>query len=262
MKRSHYTFGDNSLAARRLNLLASTFDPSSERLLSQVPLAGIQTALDAGCGPGHTTRLLSAVSAAPHTLGFDQSPAFIDLARANYGADTALEFQCCSVLDAPLPLPTAQLVFSRFLLTHLSEPRRALLNLLDRLAPGGHVVLEEVERLDGDTPLLRRYYELVTALQASHGQSTTIGTELEAHIESLGASVAIASSVCNRLILTGTQMPELHLMNIATWRQDPNMESIASKEELEQIERGLKALVAAGSARVQCSLRQIVLVKR
>jgi trans-aconitate 2-methyltransferase len=261
MIRSHYTFGDNSLAARRLNLLASTFDPSSRLLLNQLRLGVVHTALDVGCGPGHTTRLVSQMTGARRTVGFDQSRVFLELARENYGSDPSLEFQCCSVLDSPLPLPSAQLVFSRFLLTHLAEPVRALRNLVECIEVGGHLVLEEIERLDSPLPLLRRYYELVAALQSNHGQSTTIGAQLDDHVASLKTGIETLSSECTPLQLMGTQMPQLHLMNIATWKQDPKVEAIASAEELDRIERELSALIAAGSAPVECTLRQIVLVK-
>lgn len=261
MNRSHYTFGDNSLAARRLNLLASTFDPSSALLLESITHGEVRTALDVGCGPGHTTRLVADVSSAQLTIGFDQSQSFIELARASYGNDASLEFRVCNVLEGPLPLPNVELVYCRFLLTHLAEPRRALANLIALLAPGARLVLEEVERLSGDTSLLRRYYELVTALQASHGQSTTIGASLHEHLEAQGGTVTVTSSRCNRLLLTGTQMPELHLMNIATWKQDPKIAAIASQDELDSIQHGLEQLVASGSANVECALRQIVLTK-
>lgn len=261
MSRSHYTFGDNSLAARRLTLLADTFERSSRAFLERIPLAPIQIALDVGCGPGHTTRLLADVCRANHVVGFDQSPAFVELANAHYATDERLAFRCCNVLDATLALPKAQLAFCRFLLTHLAEPVRAMENVLERLEPGGHLVVEEIERLEGQTPLLRRYYELVSALQANHGQSTTIGTQLEGHVKRLNAAVTITSSECQRLVLTGTEMPELHLMNIATWRRDPKIGTVATNEELDAIERGLAELVASGRAHVECSLRQVVLLK-
>lgn len=262
MNRSHYTFGDNSLAARRLNLLAQTFAPSSRAFLERLPLGPIHTALDVGAGPGHTTRLLADVSQAQRVVGFDQSPSYVELANTRYGADERLVFQCCNVLEAPLPLPKAQLAYSRFLLTHLSEPARAMENVLECLEPGGHLVVEEIERLEGQTPLLRRYYELVSALQANHGQSTTIGAQLEDHIEHLTVAVTLTSSECRKLVLTGTEMPQLHLMNIATWKLDPKIGAVATSEELDAIERGLEELVASGSAHVECSLRQIVLCKR
>jgi hypothetical protein len=51
-------------------------------------------------------------------------------------------------------------------------------------------------------------------------------------------------------------------MNIATWKQDPKMAAITTADELNAVEQGLAQLVASGSAHVECTLRQIVLVKR
>jgi hypothetical protein len=59
-----YAFGDSTPAARRLALLAEVFEPTSRAFLDHVGtrLAGPPgLAVDLGCGPGHTTRLLSSV---------------------------------------------------------------------------------------------------------------------------------------------------------------------------------------------------------
>jgi hypothetical protein len=57
-----YTFGDTSLAARRLALLADVFEPPSRAFLAEFTrVAGDQLdlAVDLGCGPGHSTRLVA-----------------------------------------------------------------------------------------------------------------------------------------------------------------------------------------------------------
>jgi hypothetical protein len=80
-----YVFGDSALAARRLGLLAEVFEPTSRAFLADAgaQLAGpgpLELAVDLGCGPGHTTRLLVSVLGARRTLGLDQPAFFVALA--------------------------------------------------------------------------------------------------------------------------------------------------------------------------------------
>ena len=68
---NQYAFGDGPAAARRLDLLAELFEPASRTFLERVAgLAGGDgpagpagrppgVAVDVGCGPGHTTRLVA-----------------------------------------------------------------------------------------------------------------------------------------------------------------------------------------------------------
>src|SRR5260221_11846563 len=81
-----YTFGDNDLAAERLRILARAFEPTSRAFLTHVRASAYGSdgaaahAVDLGCGPGYTTRLVREVVAAALTTGVDRSPRF--LARA------------------------------------------------------------------------------------------------------------------------------------------------------------------------------------
>ena len=84
-KSEHYTFGDTDLAAERLRLLARMYEPSSGALLESVAAAEpCRLALDLGCGPGHTTRLVAERTRALQVIGIDQSERAIS--RALQGA--------------------------------------------------------------------------------------------------------------------------------------------------------------------------------
>jgi hypothetical protein len=54
----HYSFGDTQIARQRLDLLSSVFDLSSRAFLHAKVLKRPHLALDIGCGPGNTTRLI------------------------------------------------------------------------------------------------------------------------------------------------------------------------------------------------------------
>jgi|SRR5215210_2313392 len=56
---SIYSFGETELAAERLRLVSEVFDPTSEAFLFESVRTRPRLALELGCGPGFTTRLLS-----------------------------------------------------------------------------------------------------------------------------------------------------------------------------------------------------------
>src|SRR5690349_10342382 len=79
--RTEYTFGHSSAAAERLRLLAKVYEPEIRPFLHDWCLEKPSLAVDLGCGPGFTTRMLADESGAMHTVGLDMSTSFIDLAR-------------------------------------------------------------------------------------------------------------------------------------------------------------------------------------
>jgi len=80
--QSRYTFGDTPPAARRLDLLAALFEPPTASFLRRDALQQPGLAIDLGCGPGHTTRLVALTTGAVRTVGLDTSEAFLEAARA------------------------------------------------------------------------------------------------------------------------------------------------------------------------------------
>ena len=89
-ERPQYTFGDTPLAATRLQLVAQVFEPASRAFLTEAVASPPDTALDLGCGPGASTRLVAEVTRARHTTGLDVSDAFLEIAAVD--APAGIEF--------------------------------------------------------------------------------------------------------------------------------------------------------------------------
>jgi len=251
-----YTFGDNDTAARRLGLLADVYRPSSEDFLRRWAGAP-RLAVDLGCGPGHTTRLVHNVTGAAETFGLDASEAYVAVAPGE-GSD-GLKFVRHDVTQRPLPAPPADLLYCRFLLTHLTDPVSALRVWRAAAADGGRLLVEELEWLRSPSPVLSRYYELVEATQARHGQKMFIGAELPAAAREAGWQVTLSEATPLRP--DAAQMARLHMMNLATLRGDSFLAANFSAAELDQIAEGLAA-VARGDevATVDYGMRRIVAV--
>ena len=72
-----YLFQDTDRAARRLQVLADVFAPSSRAFMQDIVSVVPQLAVDLGCGPGYTTRLLVDTTRCVRAIGLDNSEHFL-----------------------------------------------------------------------------------------------------------------------------------------------------------------------------------------
>jgi trans-aconitate methyltransferase len=195
--QEHYTFGDSDLAAARLRLLARVFEPSSAQLLDSLGRTDGPSAIDLGCGPGHTTSLLAERTNARHVIGLDQSPRLLAAAAREY-TSARLSFRECDVTAPPLPAPPAALLYARFLLTHLRDPARVLGAWASAVLPGALLVLEETASMTAEHPAFSRYYGLVERMQEHYGQRMYLGRDLANLAPPTATSSRTRSSVSPR----------------------------------------------------------------
>lgn len=226
-----YTFGTTPTAARRLALLAAVYEADSRALLARWAPRPTEHAIDLGCGPGYTARLVHEATGAHRTTGVERSTEFIALAREEVPdgitiveADVAAEY---------LPVDRADVVHARFLLTHLSAPARAVRSWARLLRPGGVLIMFEVARLVSREPALGRYYELVAELQEHHGQALDIGLRLGEIAATSGLTVV------HHEVRTwnppGAAMAGLHALNLGTWRSDGYAATAFDPDELDAL---------------------------
>lgn len=251
--KSHYSFGDSRLAALRLEHLAAAFAPSSRRFLQSAKPGRVDLALDLGGGIGATTALLRDVTKAPRVVCYERSQNFLAIARRRY---PELTFRVIDVLSPAYPDREADLIYCRFLLTHIHRPADVLNTSVQHLRPGGRLVLEETAALFSPVPALSRYYDLLEQLQAHHGQETLIGQRLEALAR--GVAGARATSVLQEIPLPAAVMARLHAMNLGTWKADPFMLETHGLRALEDLERELQAIAETSHSPVgRCLMAQV-----
>lgn len=237
--KSHYSFGDNRLAALRLEHLAAAFAPSSRRFLEGAKPGRVELALDLGSGIGATTALVRDVTNAPRVAGYERSQNFLAIARRQY---PELMFRDIDVLSPAYPDREADLIYCRFLLTHIHRPGDVLNTCVQHLRSGGRLLLEETAAWFSPVPAISRYYRLVEQLQARHGQVTLIGKRLEALAR--GVAGARATSVLREIPVPAAVMARLHAMNLGTWKADPFMLETHGLRALEELEGELTAIAA------------------
>jgi len=255
----HYTFGDSATASWRLALLAALFETSSARLLRMLSYRRPRQAVDLGCGPGWSTRLVHALLAPAQTLGLEISADHV--ARARAAAPPGVEYRVHEVNSVPFPGAAPDFLYSRFLLTHLRAPAQTLTAWGEAAAAGALLVLEETAEIACPHPAFGRYYELVDELQASYGQSLRVGATLAVPP---GSAWATELDLCAPLALPAPRMARLHALNIASWRHDPYARASFDGGELDRLAAQLEAIAAGADAAppVRLVMRQLVLARR
>jgi trans-aconitate 2-methyltransferase len=256
MTREKYTFGDNGQASARLRGLAELYEPETRELLELGDVRAPALALDLGCGPGWSTRLIKDVLNPRRTVGLDASERYVAEARQNHGSD--LEFKVHDVTRAPFPVPAPNVMFCRFLLTHLRSLGQVLRTWASVAEADALLFVHETESLETENPKLRRYYDLVAQLQQHYGQTLLVGTVLEASFENSGWHL-VQNKRCV-LEKQASDMASLHLSNLRTWRHDEYAARSFDADEMDSLEASLERIAcgAEDGGIVVNSARQIV----
>jgi len=129
-----------------------------ERQLVFAGLAAGMRALDVGCGTGAVTRVIARVIAAdeaskaaswPTAVGVDRSESRVRQARelAKRGVNRSLspQFVHADATRLPFDDSTFDFAWSRFLFEYLSDPRRALTEMVRVVKPGGVVAVADLD---------------------------------------------------------------------------------------------------------------------
>ena len=251
---SDYSFGDSRRAADRLARVARNFEPVSRAFLARAAPRGCARALDLGCGPGHTTRLLRELCEPRELVGLDASEAYVRLAAAECGPGAA--FAVHDVTQVPFPGGPADLIHARLLLSHLPEPERALARWHGELSPDGRLLLDEVEWIRSEDPAFVRYLELVRHMLAARGQQLEIGPRLDAATRSLPR----AHAELHELTLPAARAAEMFAPNLAEFRHQPAIREQATESDLDALAAALGARERGeGGLPVTWCMRQLVI---
>ena len=242
-----YTFGDSDLALRRMAIAAGVFEPTSRALLASAVTPGVGTALDLGCGAGHSTRLVAEVARPGETVGIDGSERVVAAAR-QATPDPAVRYEHADVTAVPLPDARRPGVRP----PPAGPPARPAGRgraVADPGASGGVLVLDEVEVIDPPPGVLRDYEDLVVGGRGHPGRGDVRGPLL-APLGGRCVDVDVDTSVAARMFG----------MNLVTWRDTALSHGISDGPHLHRVAAGLAALVDAGPgvSTVRWVLRQVV----
>ena len=89
----------------------------------------------------------------------------------------------------PLPTGPAGLIYARLLLAHLADPRTAVNAWATQLAPGGALLLDDLEEIDTDDRVFRAYLdEVALAVVRREGGALLVGPTLHAMADPAGTA--------------------------------------------------------------------------
>lgn len=179
-----YVIRGGTEGRERLRVLARTLHPTTTWLLDRLGLGPGMGCLDVGCGGGDVTvELARRVGPTGRALGIDIDETTLEVARreAHELGIENVEFAAVDV-RAPAALPEFDLVYARFLLTHLKDPEGVIGLLRDRVRSGGILAVEEIDFSGSytvpDFDAYHRYHDLYVAVVQRRGGDPNIGRRL------------------------------------------------------------------------------------
>ncbi|MCY3913183.1 MAG: class I SAM-dependent methyltransferase [Chloroflexi bacterium] len=254
MSERGYTFGDTDVAGRRLRLAAEVFQPEMASFLAQAQ-ASPELAYDLGCGPGYTTRIVARAVGPQRTIGLDASSRFVEIARGQ--AMPGVEYLEHDVTRTPFPCGPGDLLFSHFLLPHLSDPPSALAASATQLRAGGLLLLDEVSDIWMTHPVFLRYLEMVDQVVAAGGGRLYAGKAMEQLTP--GAGLAVLSSHLVEHPVSTAQAAAMFRLNIAGWGATPTATAIFSAPVIAEVAAELDGLAKSTARReIVWGMRQVV----
>ena len=187
-----YAIRGGNEGKERLDVLARVLLPTTTQLLERVGLTTGMECLDVGCGGGHVTILMAGIVVPEgRVIGTDTDAEILALARedAKTANITNIEFQqqdaCASLWHNEF-----NVVYARFLLSHLNEPENCLASMVDACLPGEVIVIEDTD-FSGSFSYppcgaYERHKELYQELVQLRGGDSNIGPKLPAMLYRAG----------------------------------------------------------------------------
>jgi ubiquinone/menaquinone biosynthesis C-methylase UbiE len=189
---SHYVIRGGVEGRERLRVMSRVLHPTTSALLDRLGIDEGWSCLDVGCGGGDVTlELARRVGARGCVLGVDIDRTKLELARSEAAQQSVgnVTFEEVDIRSSPTS-QAFDLVYSRFLLTHLSDPGAAVSAFHRHLRRGGVVAVEDID-FSGyvsypPSPALERYRELYCATVIKRGGDPNIGPRLPSLLSANG----------------------------------------------------------------------------
>jgi SAM-dependent methyltransferase len=188
----HYVIRGGVEGRERLRVLSRVMQPTTMSLLDRLGLRNGHICADVGCGGGDVSlELARRVAPTGKVIGLDADQTKLDLARreAKEQGIENVEFRTVDVREG-VDIPQLDLVYSRFLLTHLQDPAAVVSAFHRWVRPGGIVALEDID-FSGyftypESLAFKRFHELYCASVKRRGGDPNIGPRLPALLQQCG----------------------------------------------------------------------------
>ncbi|MET0147398.1 MAG: class I SAM-dependent methyltransferase [Ilumatobacteraceae bacterium] len=188
MTPTTYSIRGGQAGKDRLAVLSRVLAPTTGALLDRIPITRDARCLDVGCGGGDVTAQLAARVPDGTVVGTDRDDVKIALARADMPANVELRVE--DVARTVTSGQTYDIVYARFLLSHLCDASAWVTALVGLVAPGGWLVVEDV-RISGSfcsppSPEFARSLDIYCRTVRANGGDPNLGPALPRHLRAAG----------------------------------------------------------------------------
>jgi SAM-dependent methyltransferase len=184
MAKEHYVIRGGSEGRERLRVIARVMQPFTDALFDRVGIGPGSQVLDVGCGGGDVTFALARrIGPGGSMVGVDMDETKLALARQEAQREglAHVAFRRADVTSI-IAQSIYDVVYSRFLLSHLPDPSAALAKLFSALRPGGVLIIEDVDHsgcfCEPYSAAYRHYARLYRLLAKRRGVDADIGPRL------------------------------------------------------------------------------------
>jgi len=245
--KGDYVLATGDAAANRLRILHGIYGPGARSLLQRAGIKRGMRVADLGCGIGMVTQLLAElVGPTGEVVGVDLSAAQIEQARALLPSHlSSIKFVQASATDTRLARESFDLVYSRFLLIHLTNPELALHEMHQLLKRNGILVCEDGDLTSaGSEPQskLQAFSKLFGALGPKWGVDYTLGRRLFRMV--LDADFSDADITFNQPVFAKGELKRLLELSVAEAAPAFVAAGLITNEELEQTLNEMQRLAA------------------
>jgi len=243
-----YPIKGGEVGRARLAVLARALAPTTERHLDRAGSLSGLTVVDVGCGGGDVTFALARrVGAKGQIIGIDLDEEKLGWARAEARAQGLdhVRFESTNVTQ-PWPVTGVDLVYARFILTHLREPQAMLAQALAALKPGGRILIEDIDFpghfTSPECPAVDRYVELYIKLSRRRGGDPLIGRRLGLLLETAGYA-GVETALIQPFARQGGAK-DILILTFEAIAEGLVAEKLADADEIAEITRELKDFAA------------------
>jgi ubiquinone/menaquinone biosynthesis C-methylase UbiE len=181
---NEYIIEGGAEGKKRLDVLSRILEDSTRSLLLRSGSLEGKSILDVGCGGGHVSIMAAElVGSKGKVTALDFDEVILGLARtdAARAGVTNITFYSASAYDLS-EKEVFDVAYSRFLLSHLTDPKKVLRNMIEAVKPGGTVIIEDID-FSGhyghpDRWSFRSYVNLFTQAANNNGHNPNIGLSL------------------------------------------------------------------------------------
>lgn len=236
----------------RLSILGQAMNGYSTTVLLKAGLKPGCICLDAGCGGGTMTYVMSEiVGPTGYVTGIDHDAEIIRLNREELSTLPVnnISYRQEEIYDLA-ETEKYDFIFVRFLLSHLRDPAMAISKMIAALKPGGCLVTEDVQ-FSGHfsypaNAAFNTYLQWYAGAVKHNGGDAEFGVKLYEHLTVAGLQ-DIALEIAQPAGVAGPAR-QMSLVTLEKIRQSVLAAGLAAIDEFEQVHKDLKAFTICGQS--------------